>query len=92
MAYSHCQTRTRIPKLMGTLHYAEVFTLVQIRIWIPTRMVSQMVTVPILGMDLCPNFTIFQSGDPSLDPNQWETSAQYRNPSSSPSPNPSPAM
>ena len=75
---------------MGTLYYAEVFTLAQIPIQIPTQMVSQMVTVPILGMDVHPNFTIFQSGDPSLNPNQWEISAQYSNPSRSV--NPSPAM
>ena len=52
MAYSHC--RTRIPNLMGTLYYAEVLTLVQIQIQIPTQMVSQIVTVSILGMDLHP--------------------------------------
>ena len=44
MAYSHCRIRIRIP----TLYYAEFFTLVMI--WIPVRIVSQMVTVPILGM------------------------------------------
>ena len=33
---------------------SEVFTLLQILIQIPNQMVSQMVTVPILGMDLCP--------------------------------------
>ena len=60
---------------MGTLYYAEVFTLVPIQIQIPTRMVSQMVTVPILGMDVHPNFTIFQSGDQSPNLNQWEISA-----------------
>ena len=48
------RTRTRILTPMGTLYYAEVFTLVQIRICIPTWMVSQMVTVPILGTDLHP--------------------------------------
>ena len=52
MVCLHC--RTRIPNPMGTLYYAEVFILVQIPIWIPTRMVSQMVTVPILGTDLHP--------------------------------------
>ena len=61
MAYSYCRTRTRIqtqiPNLMGTLYYAEVFTLVRIQIRIPTQMVSQMVTVPILGMDVHPKET-----------------------------------
>ena len=53
---SRIQTRTwtRIPNPMGTLYYAEVFTLVKIQIQIPTRMDSWMVTVSILGMDLCP--------------------------------------
>ena len=55
-----------------------------------TQMVSQMVAVLILGTDLCPNFSIFQSGDQSLNPNQWEISAKYTNPS--PSLNPSPVM
>ena len=60
MAYLHCRTRirtwtrNRIPNLMGTLYYAEVFTLVWIWTWIPTWKISQMVTVPILGMDLLP--------------------------------------
>ena len=57
MAYLH--SRTRIPNLMSTLYYAEVFTLVQIQNQIPTQMVSQMITVPILG----------------TDPDQWENSA-----------------
>ena len=57
MAYLH--SRTRIPNPMGTLYYAEVFTLVQIQNLIPTQMVSQMVTVQILG----------------TDPDQWENSA-----------------
>ena len=39
---------------MGTLYFAEVFTLIRIRIWIPTQMVSQMITVPILGTDVRP--------------------------------------
>ena len=49
MAYSHCRTqvrsqiRTQIPNTVVTLYYAEVFTLV-----------SQMVTVLILGTDLHP--------------------------------------
>ena len=83
MAYSHCQTRirTRIPNPMVTLYYVEVFTLVQIQIQIPVQRVSRMVTVPILGTDICPRdrcpslFHTFQSGDQSLDPNQCEISA-----------------
>ena len=51
MGYLHCRTRTRIqtqiPNPMGTLYYAEVFTLVQFQIRIPTQIVSQMATVPI---------------------------------------------
>ena len=61
MAYSHCRIRTRIririPNPMATEYYSELFTLVQI--WIPTQMVSQMVTVPILGTDLCPYYIHF---------------------------------
>ena len=51
MAYSHCririrtQTRTQIPNPKGTLHYAEVFTMVWIHIRITTQMVSWIVTV-----------------------------------------------
>ena len=87
MAYSHCQTQIRtrtriqIPNLMVTLYYVEIFTLVQIWIWIPVWRVSQIVTVPILGTDIhsgdrCPSlFHTFQSGDQSLDPNQCEISA-----------------
>ena len=87
MAYSHCQTqirtrtRTRIPNPMGTLYYVEIFTLVQIQIRIPVQRVSQIVTVPILGTDICPGdrclslFHTFQSGDQSPDPNQREISA-----------------
>ena len=57
IAYSRtCQTRIRtlISNQMGTLYYAEVFTLVRIWIQIPTQMVSRMVTVPILEMDVHP--------------------------------------
>ena len=83
MAYSHCRTRirTRIPNPMVTLYYVEVFTLVQIQIQIPVQRVPRMVTVPILGTDICPGdrcpslFHTFQSGDQSLDPNQCEISA-----------------
>ena len=61
MAYSHCRirtrirTRTRIPNPMDTLYYAEVFTLVRIRTRIPVQTNSQIVTVPILGVDPRPN-------------------------------------
>ena len=61
MAYSHCRirtwigTRTRTPSLMVTLYYVELFTLVRIRTRIPVWMDSQIVTVPILGTDICPN-------------------------------------
>ena len=82
MAYSHCwtriQIRTRIPNPMGTLYYVEIFTLVRIRILIPVQTDSQIVTVSILGTDIRPGdgclslFHTFQSGDQSLDPNQWE--------------------
>ena len=100
MAYSHYRTgiRTQIPNLMSTLYYAEVFTLVLIWIWIPTWMVFQMVTVSILGMDLRPkdrsssHFTTSQSGDQSLNPNQWKISAWYSNPCLSRDPSPDPAM
>ena len=76
MAYSHCRThvqtliRTLIPNTIVTLYYAEVFTLV-----------SQMVTLPILGTDRHPNdrrlsqFSIFQLGVQSPNLNQCEISA-----------------
>ena len=56
MAYSRCRTRirTQIPNPMGTLYYAEVFTLVRIQICIPTWIFSRMVTVNILGTDVHP--------------------------------------
>ena len=58
MAHFHQRKRTgiriRIPNLIVTLYYAQLFPLVWIRIWIPVWRVSQMVTVPILGMDLRP--------------------------------------
>ena len=87
LAYSHCwtrtriRTRTRIPNPMGTLYYVEMFTLVQIQIWIPVRRVSQIITVPILGTDIrpgdrCPSlFHTFESADQSPDPNQCEISS-----------------
>ena len=87
MAYSHCRTRirirtrTRIPNPMGTLYYVEVFTLVWIRIQIPVQTDSRIVTVPILGTDICPRdrylsqFHTLQLGDQSPDPNQCEISA-----------------
>ena len=59
LAYSHCrirtQTRIQTPNPIATQYYSELFTLVQT----PTQMVSQMVTVPILGTDLCPYYTHF---------------------------------
>ena len=42
----------RIPNLIVTLYYAQLFPLAWIRI--PVQIVSQMVTVPILGTDLRP--------------------------------------
>ena len=52
MAYFHQRRRRRIPvrkvSLIVTLYYAELFPLV----W--RGRLSLMVTVPILGMDLCP--------------------------------------
>ena len=63
MAYSHCRirtrTRTRIPNLMDTLYYAEIFTLVRIRTRIPVRTDSRIVTVPILRADLRPNKPVY---------------------------------
>ena len=93
MAYFHQRIRTRFPNPIVTLYYTQLFPLVRIWIWIPVWIVSQMVTVPILGTDLCPRgrspslFHTFESGDQSLNPNQWKNPAQYRNPS----PNLSPA-
>ena len=46
--------RIRIPNPVVTLNYAQLFPLVQIRIWIPVWIVSGTVTVPILGTDLRP--------------------------------------
>ena len=102
MVYSHCRIRIRtltlIPNPMVTLYYAELLTLVQIWNWIPTQMVSQMVTVPILGTDLQPKdrsqslLHTFQSGDQSQNLNQWEISAEYKDPSPSWDPNLDPAM
>ena len=57
------QTRIRIqiPNPIITLYYAQLFPLVRIWIQIPVRIVSQMVTVPILGMELRPR-------DPNSNP------------------------
>ena len=54
MAHFHQQRRTRIriPNPIVTLYYAQLFPLVQILTRIPVQIVSQMVTVPILGTDL----------------------------------------
>ena len=76
MAYFHqpIRTRIRIPNPIVTLYYAQPFPLVWI--WIPVWIVFQMVTVTILGMDLCHRdrslslFHTFESGDQSLNPNQ----------------------
>ena len=56
MAHFHQQrwARIQIPNPIITLYYAQLFPLVRIQIRIPVRIVSQMVTVPILGMDLRP--------------------------------------
>ena len=56
MAHFHQRrlTRIRIPSPIVTLYYAQLFPLVWIQIQIPVWIVSRMVTVPILGMDLCP--------------------------------------
>ena len=88
MAYSHYRTRirtwtwTQIPNPMGTLYYAEVFTLVQIWFWIPTWMVSALILgwISIPRTDLHPKLTTCQSGDQSPNLNQWEISAWYSNP------------
>ena len=82
MAYFHqrirIQTQIRIPNLMVTLYYAELFPLVRIWIRIPVQRVSRMVTVPILGTDLHPKdrspslFHTFESGDQSPNLNQWK--------------------
>ena len=81
MAYFHCRRRIWIPNPIVTLYYAEIFPLVWLWIWIAIQMVSQMVTVPILGMDLHPRdrspslFHTFESGDQSPNPNQWKNPA-----------------
>ena len=51
----------QIPNPIVTLYYALLFPLVRIQIRIPVRIVSQMVTVPILRMDLRPR-------DPNQNP------------------------
>ena len=63
MAHFHQRRRTRIriPNPIVTLYYAQLFPLVRIWIQIPVWIVSQMVTVPILGTDLRPR-------DPNLNP------------------------
>ena len=59
MAHFHQRIRTRIriqtriPNPIVTLYYAQLFPLVRIWIQIPVRRVSRMVTVTILGTDLC---------------------------------------
>ena len=63
MAHFHQgrRTRIRIPNPIVTLYYAQLFRLVRIRI--PVWIVSQMVTVPILGTDLHP-----RNPNPNLSP------------------------
>ena len=54
MTHFHQRRRIQIqiPNPIVTLYYAQHFPLVRIQIQIPVRIVSQMVTVPILGTDL----------------------------------------
>ena len=47
-------TRIRILNPIVTLYYAQLFPLVRIWIQIPVQIVFGMVTLPILGTDLCP--------------------------------------
>ena len=100
MAYSHCRMRTRTQD-SGSKPYQYIALCRTFHIGSdpdPTQMVSQMVTVPILGTDVCPRdrcpslLHTFQSGDQSLNPNQWVISAQYRNPSPSRDLSPDQAM
>ena len=89
MAYLHCRMRTRTQD-SGSKPYQYIALCRTFHIGSdpdpdPIRMVSKMVTVPILGTDVCPRdrcsslLHTFQSGDQSLNPNQWVISAQYRN-------------
>ena len=54
MVHFHQRRQIRITNPIITLYYAQLFPLVQIWIRIPVRIVSRMVTVPILGTDLRP--------------------------------------
>ena len=56
------QIRIRIPNPIVTLYYAQLFPLVQSGTRIPVQIVSQMVTVPVLGTDLRPR---------DLNPNRY---------------------
>ena len=62
--------RGRTPNPIVTLYYAQLFPLVQIRIWIPVWIVSWMVTVPIFRMDLCPR-------DPNPNPSTLVEMSHY---------------
>ena len=74
MAHFHQQRRTRIqiPNPIVTLYYGQLFPLVQIWIQIPVHIVSQMVTVPILGTDLRPR-------DPNPNPTPLVEMSHNRN-------------
>ena len=65
MAHFHQRRQTLIEiwilNPIVTLYYAQLFPLIQIRI--PLWIVSQMITVPTLGTDLCP-----KDPNPNLSP------------------------
>ena len=79
MAHFHQRRRTqiqiririRIPNPIVTLYYAQLFPMVRIQIWIPVQIISQMVTIPILGMDLRPK-------DPNPNPSPLVEMSHYR--------------
>ena len=62
------RTRIRIPNPIVTLYYAQLFPLVRIRIRIRVWRLFQMVTVPILGMDLRPQGFRNPNPSPLLSP------------------------
>ena len=70
MAHFHQRRRTWIRIQIVTLYYAQLFPLVWIRIRIPVWIVSQMVTVPILGTDLSPR-------DPNPNPSPLVEMSHY---------------
>ena len=63
MAYFHQRRRRRrrrrIPNLMVTLYYAQLFHPIRMQTQIPVWRLFPMVTVPILGMDLHPNKPVY---------------------------------